>query len=65
MEEAKTMDLNDCVRTLTAISRSDRVCEGNLAGAISSGMVRELVERAHEMSYGAEVQPLPEIQVKQ
>lgn len=63
--EVPGMDLFTCVRTLTALCRSDRFMQGNLMGAANSGFLRSVVERARDISYEVEVPSLPEIQVKQ
>jgi Family of unknown function (DUF6508) len=60
LETTKNMDLNDCVRTLTAIVRTNRFNEGALAGSIRSGMFRALVRRAEELAHGEEVPAISE-----
>ena len=65
LEQMSAMSLDDCVRFLTMIRRSDRFSEGNLAGAVRSGSIRALCERARHESRGMEVPPLPEIQERQ
>ena len=55
IDQVEHMGLNDCVRTLTAIVRSNRFNEGVLADAVRSGMVKVLVRRSEELSHGLEI----------
>ena len=55
IDSVEHMDLNDCVRTLTAIVRSNRFNEGVLADAVRSGMVNVLVRRSEKLSHGLEI----------
>ena len=55
------LDINDCIRHITRIVRSDRFCEGNLHLATRSGTVAKLCLVAFERTGGKRAPKLKEV----
>lgn len=58
-DDVKDFDINDCVRTITALCRSERFNSGTLRSAAESGFLQALVRRAEKLASGQDVPSLP------
>lgn len=54
-DEVRDLDILECIRTITALSRSERFNSGTLSSATRTGFLQALVKRAQKLAGGHEV----------